>query len=154
MNNKNDVEAGYPTKHTDVSSSSIKVAEQTLEIKSLDVYKRQRLAHSVIGYLCVLAALTCIFIIYWPTEQQQQVTESTRRISLNEVETTDSCWMAIHGKVYDLTDFASRHPGGRSNIEDNCNTDATTEYSIHHPENMILALEPQTYLGELSEDVN
>lgn len=26
----------------------------------------------------------------------------------------DSCWLVIHGKVYDVTKFLDKHPGGRS----------------------------------------
>lgn len=35
-----------------------------------------------------------------------------------------SCWMAIHGKVYDVTEFVEPHPGGHI-IEEGCGTDAT-----------------------------
>ncbi|ADN02431.1 cytochrome b5 domain-containing protein [Spirochaeta thermophila] len=34
------------------------------------------------------------------------------------------CWMVIHGKVYDLTEFVARHPGGKAILE-GCGTDAT-----------------------------
>lgn len=27
---------------------------------------------------------------------------------------SDSCWMVIHGRVYDMTRFLDKHPGGRS----------------------------------------
>lgn len=26
----------------------------------------------------------------------------------------DSCWLVIHGKVYDVTKFLDQHPGGRT----------------------------------------
>lgn len=26
----------------------------------------------------------------------------------------DSCWMVIHSKVYDVTTFLDKHPGGRA----------------------------------------
>lgn len=26
----------------------------------------------------------------------------------------DSCWLVIHGKVYDVTTFLDKHPGGRA----------------------------------------
>lgn len=28
--------------------------------------------------------------------------------------TADSCWLVIHGKVYDVTTFLDKHPGGRA----------------------------------------
>jgi hypothetical protein len=39
----------------------------------------------------------------------------SRVISLEEVKkhTSDkSCWLVVHGKVYDVTDFLEEHPGG------------------------------------------
>lgn len=27
---------------------------------------------------------------------------------------SDSCWIVIHGRVYDVTGFLDKHPGGRS----------------------------------------
>jgi L-lactate dehydrogenase (cytochrome) len=26
--------------------------------------------------------------------------------------TKESCWVIVHGQVYDVTDFLDRHPGG------------------------------------------
>jgi sulfite reductase (NADPH) flavoprotein alpha-component len=46
----------------------------------------------------------------------------------------EGLWMAIHGRVYDLTEFAEIHPGGRKLIESFAGTDATRSYRIveHH----------------------
>jgi sulfite reductase (NADPH) flavoprotein alpha-component len=46
----------------------------------------------------------------------------------------DGLWMAIAGRVYDLTEFAEFHPGGRKLIESFAGTDATRSYRIveHH----------------------
>lgn len=38
--------------------------------------------------------------------------------------TADDCWLIIEGKVYDVTGFISRHPGGAA-IAQGCGTDAT-----------------------------
>jgi succinate dehydrogenase/fumarate reductase flavoprotein subunit len=44
----------------------------------------------------------------------------------------DDCWIAIHGFVYDLTDFAEEHPGGIESIHRLCGKDGTEEFdSIH-----------------------
>ncbi len=41
-------------------------------------------------------------------------------------------WMAIHGKVYDLTRFAEFHPGGKRLIEDFSGKDASDAFDRHH----------------------
>jgi predicted heme/steroid binding protein len=54
--------------------------------------------------------------------------ESGREILLAEVEQHDSlgdCWMAIHGKVYDMDAYISSHPGGDAILQ-GCGKDATT----------------------------
>jgi len=41
--------------------------------------------------------------------------------------TPDDCWIAIEGKVYDVTGFISSHPGGEAILE-GCGLDATELY--------------------------
>ncbi len=38
------------------------------------------------------------------------------------------CWMAIEGKVYDVTSYVSRHPGGKA-ILNGCGKDATVLFN-------------------------
>ena len=40
-------------------------------------------------------------------------------------------WVAIHGKVYDLTSFIKRHPGGRV-IQTALGRDGTALFETHH----------------------
>jgi fatty acid desaturase len=42
------------------------------------------------------------------------------------------CWVAIHGKVYDLTNFVDRHPGGDV-IYDGAGGDCTPMWESYHP---------------------
>lgn len=42
------------------------------------------------------------------------------------------CWVAIHGSVYDLTQYAPLHPGPSTLITDHCGTDATAVYTAVH----------------------
>jgi cytochrome b involved in lipid metabolism/uncharacterized membrane protein len=37
--------------------------------------------------------------------------------------TTSNCWSSLEGKVYDLTQWVSQHPGGREGIVEMCGTD-------------------------------
>lgn len=46
--------------------------------------------------------------------------------------TSASCWVAIDGRVYDLTQWVSRHPGGAGVISQLCGTDGTAAFSARH----------------------
>jgi cytochrome b involved in lipid metabolism len=40
----------------------------------------------------------------------------------------DSCWLAIHGKVYDVTKYLDDHPGGNDVLIDASGRDATEDF--------------------------
>ena len=40
----------------------------------------------------------------------------------------ESCWLAICGKVYDVTDFLKTHPGGAETLLQCAGGDATADY--------------------------
>ena len=44
----------------------------------------------------------------------------------------EDCWVAIHGLVYDLTDFADEHPAGAESITDLAGKDGTEAFSSVH----------------------
>jgi cytochrome b involved in lipid metabolism len=43
-----------------------------------------------------------------------------------------SCWAAINGNVYDLTNWINQHPGGPQRILNLCGTDATAAFNAQH----------------------
>lgn len=56
-------------------------------------------------------------------------------ISLEEVaqhKSKDDCWTAINGKVYDVTAFFGKHPGGDRNLYRVCGIDATEAFEAKH----------------------
>ncbi|KAL5521339.1 hypothetical protein ACEPAG_9263 [Sanghuangporus baumii] len=62
--------------------------------------------------------------------------------------TRDSCWIIVHGKVYDVTDFLDDHPGGSKIILKYGGKDATKEYDpIHPPDAITTHLHPSKHLG-------
>ncbi|PSR79296.1 mitochondrial cytochrome-like protein b2 [Coniella lustricola] len=63
--------------------------------------------------------------------------------------TADSCWIVIENKVYDVTGFLNRHPGGRGILLKQGGTDATNEFNKVHPISLISDLPPGSYLGDL-----
>ncbi|KAG6366021.1 hypothetical protein INS49_000197 [Diaporthe citri] len=62
---------------------------------------------------------------------------------------TDSCWTVIHGKVYDITSFLDKHPGGRSILLRQGGADATAEFDKIHSLEIIEDLPDGSLKGEL-----
>ncbi len=63
-----------------------------------------------------------------------------KQVDKNELakHTTDKdCWVAIQGKVYDVTDFLPDHPGGKKAILMYAGKDATAEFEMLHKPDII-----------------
>jgi cytochrome b involved in lipid metabolism len=57
--------------------------------------------------------------------------DDTKQIAVSELAkhaTPSDCWIAIEGKVYNVTDFIPGHPGGQI-ITTGCGKDATTMFN-------------------------
>ncbi len=48
--------------------------------------------------------------------------------------TSESCWLAVRGKVYDVTSFVQKHPGGVNAILKHGGTEATEHFDFHSRE--------------------
>jgi cytochrome b involved in lipid metabolism len=46
--------------------------------------------------------------------------------------TSGDCWTAIDGKVYDLTNWEDKHPGGAERIASLCGTDGSAAFQAQH----------------------
>ncbi|EPT00384.1 hypothetical protein FOMPIDRAFT_1023784 [Fomitopsis schrenkii] len=58
------------------------------------------------------------------------------------------CWIIVHGKVYDVTDFLPEHPGGQAIILKYAGKDATAAYEpIHPPDAITTNLPVEKHLG-------
>ncbi|MGA1113700.1 MAG: cytochrome b5 domain-containing protein, partial [Aquiluna sp.] len=86
-------------------------------------------------------------------EPKAQVQQNSSVISQEDLlahSTLDSCWAAVDGVVYDLSGYGSEHPGGASQIQALCGTDATAAFSSEHgfvgtPANVLAAMK----IGEI-----
>ncbi|KJZ78063.1 hypothetical protein HIM_02700 [Hirsutella minnesotensis 3608] len=64
-----------------------------------------------------------------------------------------SCWVIIHGKAYDVTDFLPEHPGGQKIILKYAGKDATDEFDpIHPPDTLDKYLHSSKHLGPVDMD--
>ena len=69
---------------------------------------------------------------------------------LAEHSSRKSCWVALYGQVYDVTEFLNSHPGGVKSILRWAGKDATEEYDPIHPAGAIKRYLPQEcHLGPL-----
>ncbi|KAK4140027.1 cytochrome b5-like protein [Dichotomopilus funicola] len=67
--------------------------------------------------------------------------------------TPESCWVVLHGAVYDVTDFLPEHPGGSRIILQLAGRDATAEFDpIHPPGTLEENLKPEAKLGVVDAD--
>ena len=58
-----------------------------------------------------------------------------RKVTLEEVQqhnTFDDCWIIIHGKVYDFSEWKDHHPGGPFVARMYAGKDATAEFGTYH----------------------
>lgn len=77
--------------------------------------------------------------------------EKEQYIPLSEIAkhtTAESPWLAINGKVYDVSSFIDQHPGGEEVILESAGTDATGPFEdVGHSDHAIELLEG-LYIGE------
>jgi len=70
---------------------------------------------------------------------------------LQKHNTSDDCWMAVRGKVYDVTSWVTKHPGGEDTIVLNGGRDGTILFEAYHPTKVYPML-TKYYVGEIVHD--
>ncbi|KAL6450927.1 CYB2 L-lactate dehydrogenase [Candida maltosa Xu316] len=74
-------------------------------------------------------------------------------LTLEEVgkhNTKKDCWVIVHGKAYDLSDFMDEHPGGSAIILKYAGKDATKAFDPIHPGDTLKKyLKPEYHKGEV-----
>lgn len=69
------------------------------------------------------------------TKTEQQNPSSPGEFTMADVaahNSRTSCYTAINGSVYDLTNWISQHPGGPAPILSLCGTDGTAAFTAQH----------------------
>ncbi len=86
-----------------------------------------------------------------PSASPTQNSLGTHSLSdLNSHDTPSSCWSAINGKVYDLTQWIHQHPGGSEQIITICGKDGSAAFNAQHQGQRRPANElTQFYIGDL-----
>jgi nitrite reductase (NADH) large subunit len=86
----------------------------------------------------------------------KEIAKNAAGIPMSEVKkhtTKESCWVVLHGNVYDLTEFLPDHPGGDKVVLQWAGKDATKFWSaIHKPEWIQEYAKPEWCLGPLGPE--
>merc|ERR1712182_185524 len=61
------------------------------------------------------------------------------------------CWVVLHGRVLDVSKFLKEHPGGVLAIMTFAGKDATEEFDMIHPPDVIEKYAPSAVIGMLGE---
>ncbi|KAJ5102491.1 hypothetical protein N7532_003020 [Penicillium argentinense] len=73
------------------------------------------------------------------------------RAQIQQHNSRQSCWVVIHGAVYDVTEFLDEHPGGAKVILRCAGRDATSDFdSVHSPELLAEALPESALRGHIN----
>merc|ERR1712187_793660 len=65
--------------------------------------------------------------------------------------TKTDCWVVLHDKVLNVTNFLSQHPGGELAILTFAGKDATAEFDMIHPPDVVGKYAPDAIIGKLGE---
>merc|ERR1719214_209095 len=65
--------------------------------------------------------------------------------------TKGDCWVVVNGEVLNVTSFLSQHPGGELAIITFAGKDATEEFNMIHPPDVIPKYAPDAIIGNLGE---
>merc|ERR1712217_16517 len=65
--------------------------------------------------------------------------------------TKTDCWVVVRGEVLNVTSFLSQHPGGELAILTFAGKDATAEFDMIHPPDVIGKYAPDACIGKLGE---
>ena len=79
--------------------------------------------------VAVAAAMTAALFTAAPAHA---ATKSYTLAAVKAHKSAANCWSAVNGKVYNLTKWISKHPGGSSVIKSMCGKDATAAFKSQH----------------------
>lgn len=109
--------------------------KKVYKIKTSQYKMNKRLLLATLIIVLVIGVV--ILIRVGPTESEKSIESQTegsiKMVSASELSQHNSkedCWVVFEGKVYDLTDFIPRHPGGEDKIIPQCGSPTKFEQAF------------------------
>merc|ERR1740116_793505 len=90
-----------------------------------------------------------------PRGPDKKVSKIKTGFSMDDVgkhTTKTDCWVVLHNRVLNVTSFLSQHPGGELAILTFAGKDATAEFDMIHPPDVIEKYAPDAVIGHLGAD--
>merc|ERR1712113_728135 len=85
-------------------------------------------------------------------KEKKSKTDSGGGFTMEEVAkhtTKEDCWVVLHNNVLNVTSFLSQHPGGELAILTFAGKDATAEFDMIHPPDVVGKYAPDAIIGDL-----
>eukprot|EP00009_Paramoeba_aestuarina_P003397 CAMPEP_0201521558 /NCGR_PEP_ID=MMETSP0161_2-20130828/14846_1 /ASSEMBLY_ACC=CAM_ASM_000251 /TAXON_ID=180227 /ORGANISM="Neoparamoeba aestuarina, Strain SoJaBio B1-5/56/2" /LENGTH=82 /DNA_ID=CAMNT_0047920211 /DNA_START=58 /DNA_END=306 /DNA_ORIENTATION=+ len=64
--------------------------------------------------------------------------------------TEGDAWIAVDGKVYDVTKFLSEHPGGKKVLLKECGKDGSKKFELFHNDRVLADHGKELEIGDLA----
>merc|ERR1711985_46153 len=83
-------------------------------------------------------------------DEEEEETGGSGGYTMEEVAkhtTKGDCWVVLSGKVLNVTNFLSQHPGGELAILTFAGKDATAEFDMIHPPDVVEKYAPDAVIG-------
>jgi cytochrome b involved in lipid metabolism len=127
---------------------------------------------SLFIFFCIVSAILTAGLVFYPnknitsnkdnTNGSSNVLSGVSVLDSNEVSkhnTNADCWIIVNSKVYNISNYASAHPGGTGNILNYCGKEATSAFSTKgtkgkpHSTSANNMLD-QYYIGDFNQKIN
>jgi cytochrome b involved in lipid metabolism len=82
--------------------------------------------------ICITAVMASGNTNYNSTAKASVLQKTFTMKKVKAANTSKKCWFVVSGKVYDLTKWISKHPGGKGAIKSLCGLDGTAAFNGQH----------------------
>ncbi|MFZ2072758.1 MAG: cytochrome b5 domain-containing protein [Minisyncoccia bacterium] len=125
---------------------------------------------SLFIFFCVVSSILTAGLVFYQNKNNTNTNQVSNNVSTTtgtsildsqtvlKHNTISDCWMIINNKVYDLSNYATVHPGGTRNVTDYCGKEATVAFDTkgsNRPHSTYANnLLDQYYVGDFNQQID